>query len=488
MKKGITALLALAMLLALGVADIWATGAQEAPAAAQATAVPKVRLVLKDLDTDPNAPQFIDLIEKGMAAAGTPVDIEVVQVPAGAYAEKLSLMIMSGEVLDLVYFQGGDEKLAAQGVLENMQPYVNKSKYFKSLMDAHSVQRLASYPYIVWIAPPRIRTPMIRRDWFDSLPSAKAVASNPTTDTYYALFKDLVSKKGTQYGICVTGATNGVEELDAIFDAAFGITSTWMKGKDGKWVYARVTPNEKSKLEYYAKLYADGLLDPEYLTKKWDSKEQVFYEGKAGIIPGVAPGSVDVYVNKMMKAQNTDLVVLPPAKGIAQGLTPFVDVTKETRGFTILATSKVKDAAFAVLDFLWSPAGLKIAKLGMPGLHYTDDGKTYTLTDKYAEWYNGWFGDSFNGFNPDKPLSRPIVTPAATEAGAMAIKYMMPDKTILIPEQYITNWDAMTNLYKEYCADIVTGKKPISAFDEFVEKWNKAGGTDVTAYANTMLK
>jgi len=37
---------------------------------------------------------------------------------------------------------------------------------------------------------------------------------------------------------------------------------------------------------------------------------------------------------------------------------------------------------------------------------------------------------------------------------------MMPDKTFLIPEQYVANWDAMTNLYKEYNADIVTGKKP----------------------------
>jgi putative aldouronate transport system substrate-binding protein len=449
---------------------------------------PKVRLVLKDLDTDPNGARFIELIEKGMADAGTPVDIELVKVPQGNYAEKISLMIMSGDVPDLIYFQGGDDKLAMQGILEDLRPYVDKSKYFKGLMDAHSVQRLASYPYIVWIAPPRVRTPVIRRDWYDSLPSAKAVAANPTTDTYYALFKDLVAKKGAKYGISVTGATNGVEELDAIFDAAFGNTSTWIKGADGKWVYSRVTPNERAKLEYYARLYKDGLLDPEFLTKKWDTKEQVFYEGKAGMIPGVAPGSVDVYVNKMMKAQNTDLVALPPAKGKAQGFTPFVDVTKEARGFAIASTSKVKTAAFAVLDFMWSPAGLKLAKLGIPGVHFVDDGKQYVLTEKYPEWYNGWFGDSFNGFKLDKPLSRPIMTKAAEEAGALAKKYMMPDKTILIPEQYIANWDAMTNLYKEYVADIVTGKKPIAAFDEFVDKWNKAGGVEVSKYANTVLK
>ena len=470
MKKGF-AVLAMAILVA----------------ASAFAADPKVRLVLKDLDTDPNGARFIELIEKGMAEAGTPVDIELVKVPAGAYAEKISLMIMSGDVPDLIYFQGGDDKLAMQGILEDLRPLVAKSKYYKGLMDQHSIQRLESYPYVAWIAPPRVRTPVMRRDWYDSLPSAKAVTAAPSTDTYYALFKDLVAKKGAKYGICVTGATNGVEELDAIFDAAFGNTSTWIKSGGG-WVYSRVTANEKSKLEFYAKLYKEGLLDPEFLTKKWDSKEQVFYEGKAGMIPGVAPGSVDVYVNKMIKSQGTDLVALPPAKGKAQGLTPFVDVTKEARGFAIASTSKVKSAAFAVLDFMWSPAGLKLAKLGMPGLHYNEEGGKYVLTDKYSEWYNGWFGDSFNGFNPDKPLSRPIMTPAAAEAGNLAKKWMMPDKTILIPEQYIANWDAMTNLYKEYVADIVTGKKPVSAFDEFVAKWNKAGGVEVTKYANTVLK
>ena len=453
-----------------------------------AGAAPKVRLVLKDLDTDPNSAQFIQLIEKGMAAAGTPVDIEIVKVPAGNYAEKVNLMIMSGDIPDLIYFQGGDDKIAMQDLLVDLRPYVAKSKSLKNVLDQHSKLRLESYPYLVWVAPPRVRAPVMRKDWFDSLPSAKALVAKPTVDAYYALFQDLVSKKGAKYAVSVTGATNGVEELDAMFDAAFGITSTWMKGADGQWVYARVTPSEKAKLEFYAKLYKEGLLDPEYLTKKWDTKEQVFYEGKAGLVAGVAPGSLDVYANKMMKTQDTTIVALPPPAGKAQGLSPFVDVTKEARGFAIPTTSKVKDAAFAVIDFMWSPAGLKIAKLGMPGIHYVEEANRYVLTDKYSEWYNGWFGDSFNGFDPDKALSRPIMTPAAVDSGKLATKYMLPDKNFLIPEQYVTNWDAMSNLYKEYCADIVTGKKPISAFDEFVQKWYKAGGTELTKYAATKLK
>jgi len=57
------------------------------------------------------------------------VDIEVLKTPAGTYAEKIGLMVMSGDIPDLIYFQGGDEKLVQQGVLEDLTPYVNKSKY-----------------------------------------------------------------------------------------------------------------------------------------------------------------------------------------------------------------------------------------------------------------------------------------------------------------------------------------------------------------------
>ncbi|HEY9055298.1 MAG TPA: extracellular solute-binding protein, partial [Rectinemataceae bacterium] len=336
MKKRLFASLVILALLIAGLSSAGAAG-------------PKVRLVLKDLDTDPNAAAFIDLIEKGMAAAGTPVDIELVKVPAGNYAEKLGLMIMSGDIPDLIYFQGGDEKVAQQDLLVDLRPMVAKSKYLGKALDNHSKLRLESYPYLVWAAPPRVRAPVMRKDWYDSLPSAKALAAKPTVDAYYALFKDLVEKKGAKFGISATGATNGVEELDCIFDAAFGNTSTWLKGSDGKWVFARVTANEKAKLEFYAKLYKEGLLDPEFLTKKWDTKEQVFYESKAGLVVGVAPGSIDVYANKMMKAQGTTIVPLPPPAGKAQGLSPFVDVTKEPRGFAIPVSSKVKDAAFAVL-------------------------------------------------------------------------------------------------------------------------------------------
>lgn len=58
---------------------------------------------------------------------------------------------------------------------------------------------------------------------------------------------------------------------------------------------------------------------------------------------------------------------------------------------------------------------------------------------------------------------------------------------MLIPEELAPQWDAMKSLYDEYSADIIRGTKPISAFDEFVTKWNQAGGDKFAEYLKEKL-
>ena len=100
------------------------------------------------------------------------------------------------------------------------------------------------------------------------------------------------------------------------------------------------------------------------LTDTWDTMEQKFYEGKTGIIAGTL-SSTQIYDNKMrsVNGEESELVILPPAKGVAQGYRAE-DVTKEERGFTMNIDSKNKDAAWAVLEFMASPEGRILDKVG----------------------------------------------------------------------------------------------------------------------------
>jgi putative aldouronate transport system substrate-binding protein len=85
-------------------------------------------------------------------------------------------------------------------------------------------------------------------------------------------------------------------------------------------------------------------------------------------------------------------------------------------------------------------------------------------------------------------LKTPLLGEPGTESLKMAGEFYTEDNNFIIPEQFIANWDAMNNLYKEYSTDFITGKKDLSQFDQFVEAWNAAGGAEITKYANENIK
>lgn len=450
----------------------------------------KIKFVMSDVSpTNPVSVKYFGLLEKGLAEEGINVKFDLVEMPAGNYAEKLNLMLTGGTIPDIIYFQGGDQQISQQGLLENLNPYIEKSKYVKGILQPHNVERLKNYPYLLWIKPIAPKTPVIRKDWLNKMQSSKALLENPTIDNYYTFFKELKDNPpggagSPSYAITVAG---NIQEIDAIFDMAFGNSTTWIKGSDGKYVYSKITQNEKEKLTFYNKLYKEGLLDPEYLTKKWDTKEKAFYEGKTAVMLGTAGKVIDIYDSKTTKAagENGNIVVLPPAVGKAQGYGP-TDVTKESRGIAISSQSKNKDIAFQILDYMASPKGQILDRLGFEGEQYKIvDGKIQ-LTEKAQEWY-AFFWEPIE-FKTDKQMASPLLGVPALDSLNKAQKYYLKDINLLIPDKYTSKWDAMQNLYKEYSADIITGKRPASDFDKFVQEWNKAGGEEIIKYANETIK
>lgn len=414
------------------------------------------------------------------------VEFELVEVAQGDYKEKLSLLLNSGEIPDLIYFQGGDEQIANQDLLEDLRPYIEKSEHLKNILHPHNVSRLENYPYLLWVKPIDYKVPVVRKDWLNEMSSSQSLLADPTTENYKAFFKELVESGKVKYATTVAG---DISELNFIFDMAFGINKTWLNTDDG-YVFKKVSDQEKQKLSFYSELYKEGLLDPEYLTKQWDTKEDAFYNGETGVIVGTNGKVVDFYNSRVQEVngEEAELAILPPAKGEYQGF-GAANVTKESRGLAISALSKNKELVFEILDYLASPEGQKFDRLGFEGEHYNVVDNKIELTDKYyAEWYARYWEPSEVNF--DTPISEktPMLSTPAVESQELAGSFFAEDNSFNIPEEYVAQWDAMENLYKEYSADIITGKLPLDAFDEFVEKWYKAGGEDLTKYANENIK
>lgn len=459
------------LVVMLSAIPLFAGGNQESSDVA-ADGVIKLRLVGKDNSpTEQINVDHINRIEKAIyEKEGLKLDIELVRVPEGSYAEKLNLMIMSGDIPDIIYFQGNDQAIANQGILEDLRPWIATSEIMQKAMLDFNKKRIESYPYLLWLAPPRIRVPMVRSDWYEAY--GKDVES---LDDYYNMLVFFTEQGGI--GLTDTGNT---DRIDYVFNRAFGITSTWMKQENG-WVYSRVTDEEKAKLAFYRKLYAEGILDPEYITTKWDTMEDKLYTGQVGMIASSAGTVVDIYESKMAKsAANSGLTILPPAKGVDQGFT--VDVTKESRGWAISAGSKHKEAAWAFLEFMASDDGQMLDRLGFEGIHYTVEDGTIKLTDRFNEWWPryhevvGW----------KSPV--PLLGESAQKSLDIAVEYTKEDINFLIPKELAPSWDALQNLYREYAFKLISGEYPMDRFDDFVKEWYRLGGDRLTEYAQTVLQ
>ena len=290
-----------------------------------------------------------------------------------------------------------------------------------------------------------------------------------------------------KYGVTVDG---GLSRLDSIFNHAFGVTGTLMKQEDGKYVYSMVTEQEKNKLAYYAGLYADGILDADYITKAWDTMEQAFYEGDCALIAGTAGDVIQVYNTKMVQTmgEGAELVALPPAKGLGQAYAS-IDVTKEERGFAINATieQNVKDAAFAILDFMASPEGRMIDKLGVEGVHYTLDADTVNFTDAWGGYWARFFPTA-DGLPAELKLATPVLSTPAQDSLTLGAKYYADDVNVIIPEDLQPQLAAVKSIYTEYANEIVRGVRPVDDFAEMVTKFNAAGGDALNEYINSVLK
>ena len=129
-----------------------------------------IRLVSKDLlSTNPPDVAHIERIEAALKAQGTDLDIQIVDLPSSGYADALGTMLLSGDIPDLIYFQGGDAKMADQGILEDLNPWIEQSPNLKAALWPHNVERLKNYPYLLYVYPPRAPQPVIRQDWLDQL-------------------------------------------------------------------------------------------------------------------------------------------------------------------------------------------------------------------------------------------------------------------------------------------------------------------------------
>lgn len=438
--------------------------------------VPTITIINHD---SPRVEEHLARIEEAMAAQGTPIDINYIGLPNAGYPDALSLRLLSGEVPDIIYFQGGDAEFANQGILEDLRPWIEQSSYLKDAMWPHNKARIENYPYLLYVFPARTKSPLIRQDWLEQTGLEAPANLDEWTEFLRVLSTSDYDGNGSQdtYGII---SPDNTAELDAIFNQSFGISATWLKDGNGDWVHSRVSDGEREKLAYYQSLFAEGSLDPEFITSNWEVKEDKFYTGRVAVVAGTAGSVVDTYRSKMQQVNpGSELALLEPPDGLEA-----VNIAKEDRGFAIHAMSENKEAAFAFLDFLASPEGQMIDRMGFEGEQYTRNGDDYEVLPDMGLWYPRYWTVNPEYWSPPVDLLAPVAQ-ASLEQGA---RYFAPDNSFVWPGDMAANVDAAEQYYRSSVYRFVSGEWSMDQWDQYVQGWYAAGGQAMTDHARTVLQ
>ena len=424
------------------------------------------------------------------------------------YIQQLRLRAAAGELPDTFGPYGGIEyELINQGALADLSEYLPKhapviwNNIPQDIWDI--VRKQSPDGKSIYFIPQTWTTPIfcafIRQDWLDRL-GLEVPTTIQELETVLRAFRDQdANGNGDPNDEYPTGGRQDGRWMDYLY-AAFGVSNFegyphWHE-YNGELTYSAVTQNMRDCLEWIAKLYAEGLLDPEtFLNSKamWDGKIANNQVGVYYHLPKY------LYNNSLLDTYNMDknvkLTYLPALKG--SGYEPsyfYKSYLGANKLFANNSPEKIA-AGLKVLNWLVDPEMDEVRRRGVENFDYIIDenGKEVRIANPpdLRSKPQAVFFESI--ISIEKHLTHSYIAdelkPLAENAWEIAQALDEEGGTVLdgqlLTEAIYDGYPDIKNrtLYLEYISNIILGIWPIEKFDEFVEKWYASGGDVVTERA-----
>lgn len=362
---------------------------------------------------------------------------------------------------------------------------------------------------------------IIRQDWLDAL----GLEAPTNMDEFEAVIKafteenpDGNGKKDT-YGFAYAGdgiySTGWVADPVSLFSANSGknIPGMWQEDENGELMYGSIHEGNKETLRRMASWHANGWIFQEAAaTGAWDAMMQ-FTEGKAGIFIG-RPWAISsvrdvttVHPDAVIKAYpnilQDDGTCTYQAAQTNDGWLMFNKDFDNMEAFFVYY-DWLYDAAFGTGSFqygylegydydivgdevvfdstLFDPA---VADPFVPGKSTVL--KNAPVLDNMQTYADAKAGKKENGAQIKAAADFEVV-PDLAEGYALANEH----KDELISSLFNAEptdtmkkcWEQLQTMEKQVYTNIIYGKEPVDAFDQFVQDWNEQGGEQITKEVN----
>ncbi|MBP1964912.1 extracellular solute-binding protein [Paenibacillus aceris] len=441
------------------------------------------------------------------------IKIKPYMIAAADYAQKQQVTLGGGDIPDvmMVLDPVSLQKYASQGLLaevpvdtiaKTMPKYkaaLDKDApqaWFYSLFSGKNYGVTTFYPSGRFNAKAEWRTDLLKKAGIDKIPA--------TIDEMTVAFEAL--KKIGVYGISSGAPGNQWFGLFKQIFPAYGVTPPQWMLKDGKVVSGAVQPEVKAALTTLADWYKKGYVDPDFVTGK-DYKEKfiagklAYYDYGGALDTDESNASSMISLAKKTNPEaKVEIAPLPKGPGgqgdwawgaagniIAFGKQLEKQPEKMKKIMEILEVVNMSDQGFTDLglgkqgtDWDFKDA----AKKQEGGI------KLLAPNDNLDKRYGMGLGDgaSFNPFTRQFAAEitdkwNPVVVEKSQQFNMPKVDLFGKPDVMPSSSKY---WADLLKLKNETFISIVSGAKPVSAFDDFVKQWNTQGGEQLAKEANEM--
>ncbi|GGF80825.1 sugar ABC transporter permease [Paenibacillus albidus] len=434
----------------------------------------------------------------------TGVEVEYIHPTAGREAEQFNLMIASGDLPDIIWYNwtqypGGPEKAFSDGVITKLNDLQlkqapNLSKYLQANPEINRMvttdeNSYYSFPFIRGDQSMLVSAgPVIRKDWLDDL----GLQVPTTMDEWHTVLTAFKEKKGAEAPFSPYWNIQSVLSWGT-FIGAYGITKGFYLD-EGKVKYGPIEPAYKEFITTMNQWFSEKLLDNNFATLDTKTVDANIMNGKSGATVASAASGVAKWTSAMKEKDPKFQVMGTPYPVLKKGDHPQFgqySLPYTAFGAAIAANSKHKEAAAKFLDYLYSEEGMRLANFGIEGISYTMDNGKPVFTDLILN-------------NPNKlPISQAMaqytlshdmgpfiqnpgvmqtMLPAQAEAVKVwadtdADKHFLPP--IFVAEEHQGElakiMNEVTTYENEMLLKFIMGTEPISNFDNYVQQMKKLG-------------
>lgn len=407
-------------------------------------------------------------------------------IPAGEYADALSLTMASGDIPDVMYLRHYNDanKYGTQGAFINLNDHLDKmpnlKKYWEENPDLQQ-KATASDGNVYTVVSSGLgytngRGWMVREDVLVSL----GMDAPTTWDEMYEVAKAYKKTNPDSYPLVWR---RHVKNIGYLLAPTFGTGwDFYQDPKTGEVFYGPHTQEFKALLTELKKWNDEGLIPPDWLSMSTKVWTELMTTNQSIITPDYL-GRVDFLNAEFAKAKlDGKMKWIAPPQGGSNGKKWVGDFAVTNAGLSIYAKAKNLDASLKYIDFLYSDEGAELASWGKEGESFeiVDGNKKYIHADilddlfevhkKYGLMTYGAYG------KVDSSASLSLVSEEEQMRYAKNLEHQWPYNSAWPAftdeerESFIDLWVNLEGFREAQYAAFIMGDRPLSEFDAYVKE------------------